>query len=266
MELGNYIGATGVSNANEVLEVKKIVDEFTKNQVLSDNKQAMLGYLVSDKTLNGGIPENLRYPHFKDLPAMLSAAGDKIFTAIHYYTKDADILANQIIKIFDYKDIYENDLCRAFQLNMAWPNVHAIEEIKLSYPDIRFILSLTNDAISGKTPESIAEKTTEYKGLADYVLIDPSGGAGKPFNIEHSAQIYCELEVNQIIDHIGFAGGFNPVNVGPILEELIGHIGTKDISIDAERGVRKPLSKKYGDDTFSAELIRPYYLNASQKL
>lgn len=262
MQAKDYIGVTGVSNVEEVLKVRDIVEGFIENQFLPQDKQVMLGYLVSNKTFNGIPTENLRYPFFKDLPDMLNAAGNDIFTAIHYNSRDTNLLSDQIIKIFDYEDIYENNLCRAFQLNMAWPDVKAIDEIKSSYPDICFILSLTDDAISGNTPGSIADKTEEYQGLADYVLIDPSGGAGKPFDIEQSVQIYHGLKANQITDHIGFAGGFNPDNVGAILEDLMPHIGTKDISIDIEKGARIPLSPRYGDDEFSEVLIMAYLGNS----
>ena len=262
MQTTNYIGITGVSSIGEVREVKNIVDQLKRASLLPPDKKVMLGYLVSHKTLNSMPTENRRYPLFKDLPEMLEAAGDNIFTMIHYNSRELDTLTEQVSKIFDFKDIYAKDLCKAFQLNMAWPDPKAIENIKSSYPEIMFVLSLTKDAISGNTPAQILEKTEQYHGLADYILIDSSGGQGKPFDIDQSADIYRALRNHFKTEKIVFAGGFGSDNISRRLEMLIPELGTADFSIDAEKGVRIPLSKKYGDDLFSAENIEKYLTSA----
>ena len=152
MQTTNYIGITGVSSVEEVREVRDIVDRMKTASLLPQDKKVMLGYLVSHKTLNNQHTENRRYPLFKDLPAMLAAAGDDIFTMIHYNSREFETLAEQVSEIFDFEDIYARNLCKAFQLNMAWPDPKAIEKIKSSYPDIMFVLALTKDALSGKSP------------------------------------------------------------------------------------------------------------------
>ncbi|MCK5452672.1 MAG: hypothetical protein KAI51_04485, partial [Candidatus Aenigmarchaeota archaeon] len=83
-------------------------------------------------------------------------------------------------------------------------------------------------------------------------------GEGKPFDIEHSADIYRALRNHFTKEKIVFAGGFDPNNISQRLEILIGKLGTADFSIDAEKGLRIPLSQKYGDDLFSAEKIEKY--------
>ncbi|MCK5062975.1 MAG: hypothetical protein KAR23_03525 [Candidatus Aenigmarchaeota archaeon] len=263
MQTTNYIGVTGVSSVEEVREVRNIVDRMKTASLLPQDKKVMLGYLVSQKTLNDQHTENRRYPLFKDLPAMLEAVGDNIFTMIHYNSREFETLAEQVSQIFDFEDIYEKGLCKAFQLNMAWPDPKEIEKIKSSYPEIMFVLSLTKDAISGNTPAQILEKTEQYHGLADYILIDPSGGEGKPFDIEQSADIYRALRNNFTKERIVFAGGFDPDNISQRLETLIDKLDTTDFSIDAEKGLRIPLSQKYGDDLFSAEMIEKYLTSAA---
>ncbi|MEA2003342.1 MAG: hypothetical protein U9O53_00085, partial [archaeon] len=263
MQTTNYIGVTGVSSIDEVSQVKGIVDRMKTASLLPHDKKVMLGYLVSYKTLNSKPTANRRYPLIKDLPAMLEAAGDNIFTMIHYNSTELNTLAEQVSEIFAFENIYERNLCKAFQLNITWPDPKAIENIKSSYPDIMFVLSLTKDAISGNTPEQILENTEQYNGLADYILIDPSGGEGKPFDIEHSALIYRELRNHFTTEKIGFAGGFDPDNISRRLGILIHELGTTDFSIDTEKGVRIPLSQKYGDDLFSAEKIEEYLTSST---
>jgi len=253
-----YIGVTGVTTKEEV---KSAVEAFAEAGFsMASSHIPSLGYLVSYKTLNAMPHDNRRYPLFIDLPILLNAAGNNVQTMIHYNSREMDTLADQVSKIF--QGIYDQGLCKAMQLNIVWPDDNQVEKIRKRFPDMKIVLQLSDRAMYDKSIETICSKVTLYKGLADYVLIDPSGGRSKEFLMSNSLEIYYGL-----IEYgftIGFAGGFTGGNVKEKLKMLKEMIGTNEFSIDAEGGLRdKRISDKYGDDDFNIEKVKKYLKEAS---
>ena len=260
MTLKTYIGITGPTSKQEV---NLILNEFQKTGfTLNSQHIPMLGFLVSYKTLNNIPTENKRYPLFKNLHPLLEQANNQIFTTIHYNTKDKDNLVNEVSRVFD--GIYQDNLCRGIQLNIVWPSIKAVEQIKNKFPDMKIIFQANHKGLSSGNPSEVASEIKQYHKSIDYILIDPSAGKGQEFDIDNSVEIYQRLR-DQIPNlSIGFAGGFKGENIESRLQTISNKIQTQDFSIDAEGGLRDKLSSAYGDDLLNVQKVRNYLQNASK--
>lgn len=262
MKAKAYIGITGPVN---VQETKDICKEFSKvGYSMNSPRIPMLGFLVSYKTLNGQATKNRRYPPINSLPDLLKATNGQVLTMVHYNSKEIDSLSNQVAQIFD--GVYEDGLCRAIQLNIVWPDMGQVVRIKEQHPDMQIVFQVSHKAMDGRTSNQIARGIREYGDSISYVLIDPSGGRGIPFDLESSVAIYSELR-NQCPNLIiGFAGGFTGENVAPRLKEILQQIKAKDFCIDAEGGLRDKITSAYGDDLLNIGKVKGYFQSASSVL
>ena len=257
-----YIGITGPVN---VQETKDICREFSEAGYSMESPHIpMLGFLVSYKTLNGQATQNRRYPPAKSLPELLRATGGQVLTMVHYNSKETDTLSNQVAEIFN--GVYENGLCRAIQLNIVWPNISQVARIKEQHPEMQVVFQASHKAMDGKTPNQIAKGIKNYGDSISYVLIDPSGGRGMPFDLESSVDIYSELREQCPDLTIGFAGGFTGENVAPRLKEIFKQVEEDKFCIDAEGGLRDKVTSAYGDDLLNIEKVRGYLQSASSVL
>jgi hypothetical protein len=262
MRVKPYVGITGPVN---VQETKDICREFSQAGYSMENPHIpMLGFLVSYKTLNGQSTQNRRYPSANSLPELLKATDRQVLTMVHYNSKDIDTLSNQVAQIFE--GVYENGLCRAIQLNIVWPDIGQVARIKEQHPEMQVVFQASHKAMDGKTPNQIAKGIYDYRDSISYVLIDPSGGRGMPFNLESSVAIYSELREQCPDLTIGFAGGFSGENVAPRLREILKQIEEDKFCIDAEGGLRDKVTSAYGDDLLNIEKVRAYLQSASSVL
>ena len=141
-----------------------------------------------------------------------------------------------------------------------------VQKIKETHPEMLIVFQASNKFMKGKSPEKISKEIKEYGDSINYVLIDPSGGRGIPFNLESSITIYSELKEKCPDLTIGFAGGFTGKNVFSRLNKIINQTKEKDFCIDAEGGLRDKLSEDYGDDTQNIHKIRDYLQGSSKVL
>ncbi len=262
MKAKPYVGVTGPVT---VQETKDICREFAEADYSMESPHVpMLGFLVSYKTLNGQTTQNKRYPPTNSLPELLKATEGQVLTMIHYNSKEIDTLSNQVAKIFD--GVYKNGLCRAIQLNIAWPDINQVARIKEQHPDMQVVFQASHIAMYGKTPNQIAKGVQHYSDSINYVLIDPSGGRGIPFDLESTVKIYSEFREQCPDLTIGFAGGFTGENVAPRLREILKQIGEDKFCIDAEGGLRDKITSTQGDDLLNATKVREYLQSASSVL
>lgn len=262
MKSNEYVGITGPVNA---IETNNICKQFSDaNYNMHSKHIPMLGFLVSYKTLNEIPTENRRYPKFEAIPELLELTNNKVLTMIHYNSKEMNTLSDQVAKIFE--NIYENNLCKALQLNIVWPDIKQVEQIMKKHPDMKIVFQASHKAMEGLTPKEIASRVKEYNEFISYVLIDPSGGRGMSFDVNSSVKIYSELK-NKCPDlTIGFAGGFTGDNVGSRVEEIIEKTGDTNFCIDAEGGLRDKITPAYGDDLMNFEKVKAYLQAASSVL
>lgn len=254
-----YVGITGPINE---AETTFICDEFHRAGYTTESPHIpMLGFLVSNKTLNGQNTSNRRYPKFQILSSMLEKSED-VLTMVHYNSRETRTLDEQISRLFRQDEIYDRELCQALQLNIPWPEPGQIKNIKEEFPDMKIVFQVSKGIIREKTPREIADGMNAYGQCISYYLIDPSGGEGKMFDIESSNAIYSEIKNS--CPHLtpGFAGGLSGNNAIPVINELKEKTGTYGFSIDAEGGLRDKITSEYGDDILNRIKVR-FYLSAA---
>ncbi len=259
MTAKTYVGITGPVN---IQETDDICREFSEaGYSMASPHIPMLGFLVSYKTLNGQSTQNRRYPHLNTLPDLLRVTDGKVLTMIHYNSKEIDTLSNQVDQVFN--GIYENGLCRAIQLNIVWPEISQVVRIKERYPDMQIVFQASHKVMDGKTSSQIAQGIRDYGDLINYVLIDPSGGRGIPFDLGSSVALYLELRERCSDLTIGFAGGFTGKNVVPRVSKIFEKLGESVFCIDAEGGLRDKITSTYGDDLLNVKKVREYIQSTS---
>ena len=254
-----YIGVTGPVTVDEVRQVGQTFKEvgFTRESA----HIPMIGILVSYKTLNGQSTENRRYPRYKEVPAMIHEAGKFGIPVIHYNSREQETLGDQLSTMLaDCRDL------KGFQLNMVWPDQSKVRALKRTSPNIQVVIQLSHSAMQDLTPQAIARRVKEYRDIATYTLIDPSGGRGKEFDLQKSVEIYNQLREQVPQTVVGFAGGFKGDNVAQTTAKLVDLIKTQDFCIDAEGGLRDKVTEKYGDDLLNLDKVRHYLSEAAKVL
>jgi len=122
------------------------------------------------------------------------------------------------------------------------------------------MLSLQVD-YRGLTVDDYLGKILSYGDCLDYVLIDPSIGRGKDFDIEYSSTLYMKIKDKRSCSGIVFAGGLSGDNIEEVLEKVIDRIGTKDFSICAEAGFRDKISDVHWSmDVLNKEKMESIFL------
>jgi phosphoribosylanthranilate isomerase len=224
-----YIGVCGFS---DVSQVDALLEDYPNDAP----RLVAIGVLMSGKSLKGSIysyPE--RYPLREDVAAIFPD-DPRTLNLIHYNTSTPKTLGRQLQAAVEIAGPHLD----GFQLNMVWPSVDAIREVKTANPNIRFVLQISPHKIakksSEKTFEAIADRIRgDYTGLADYVLIDWSRGSGKSFEDEKLLSLLRALDPDTLSMTVGIAGGLGPETVHRCLPVLKEH---PDTSLDAEGQLR----------------------------
>ncbi len=255
-----YVGVTGPVTLEEVRQVGQAFQDagFNKNS----KHTPMIGVLVSYKTLLGQPTQNRRYPAYGDVQTLLREASQFGIPMIHYNSREKDTLDDQLDSILTGSE----GLCEGVQLNIAWPDRIKLAKVRKIHPDIPFVIQLSHGAMDGLSAEQIAQKLKEYESLANYTLIDPSGGKGKEFDLNHSLKIYEAIRSHVPKTMVGFAGGFRGDNVAQTTRTLVDLLGTSDFCIDAEGGLRDRVTDNYGDDTLNIGKVKHYLDQAATVL
>ena len=239
-----YIGITGFTAQSEV---HTALDVFPENC----SHELMVGVLASQKTIflkeKNKWPN--RYPDAKDIGDIF-VNSPKALNLIHYSTKELDTLANQLMRMVGIGGEYFD----GFQLNMAWPSPCDIGVFRGIYPDFYIVLQIGSRAFEevGNDPETLAWRTAkDYLGLVDYVLLDSSGGLGKPLDTEKT-RLCLEALCNEGVERfmcLGVAGGLSPSTLN-LVEPLVKDF--PNLCIDAEGRLRN------SDDHLNLNVAKEY--------
>ena len=221
-----YIGITGVMSENDALHMLNAIPRNTDRLV-------MIGVLGSLKTMRG---EKNKWPN--RYPAMNEIAGifpnhPLALNLIHYNTKEPETLVDQLLKMTEFS----GPNLHGFQLNLAWPSIKAVGEYKKTNPSKQIVLQIGGHAFEmiHHSPEELAKKVSEYVEVVEYVLLDPSGGYGKPFDPERARDYLLALKAQNFDIGLGVAGGLSPTTLNliePLMKEF------PNLSIDAEGRLR----------------------------
>jgi hypothetical protein len=102
----------------------------------------MFGFLCSSKLLydySSAVPEFRRErgsPSMWNIATLTEAATPHGMTMLHYHGPP-DCVESQITSLLEGLKVYENNTCRAVQMNMRWPSLPQVETLKK-----RFLQSL----------------------------------------------------------------------------------------------------------------------------
>lgn len=223
-----YIGVTGFMSAEEVNEVLKAVPLGTKRKL-------MVGVLVSSKTMQG-IPNKWpnRYPSVDEI-AGIFPDHPLALNLVHFNTKDPSLLLAQMLEVTKLG----GRNFHGFQLNIKWPNPRTLREYREEHPDKVIVLQCGHSALEEVecNPKKLSLVVADnYEHICDYLLIDPSGGLGKPLNTFEGMHYLADLNVNVKDMGFGIAGGLSSGTI----DELVGSIAKvfPNTSIDAEGRLR----------------------------
>jgi len=193
----------------------------------------MVGCLVSEKTLRGVSNKwPKRYPDLLELNRLFRDDPD-VINLVHYHTKDNVTLCQQLEEIA----VRAGPNLHGFQLNVTWPDQDEMHRYKQRHPDHVFVLQCGSGALKNVDhhPVPLASMVQEYKGLADYVLVDPSCGKGEDIDIAFAGR--CLEALTAMCPWIvpGIAGGLGPDTISRIRELAWNY---PQLCIDAEGKLR----------------------------
>lgn len=240
-----YIGVTGVMSREES---EGVIGAWATSGLKT---RLMVGVLASSNTL---AHQKSRWPNRLPLVEEIRnifVPGDNVLNLIHYNTSHPETLFRQIIEIMRYA----GPSCQGIQLNVAWPQ-HWVLEAYRKMENSYIVLHIGNRAldICGHEPGKVAQRVSAYKGLVNAVLIDPSGGLGRPFDPNIVAiHLDAVRAVNSWVE-VGAAGGLGPDTLAH-LERLIKFCGPT-FNIDAEGLVRDEV------DNLDLNKVRRYFEGA----
>lgn len=226
-----YIGVTGFMSRQEIEEVLTALYENETDRNL------MVGVLASTKTLDGekGKYPN-RYPDIDDIKRIFMPH-PRCLNLIHYTTKDTKNLFWQLVQMKEKGGLF----CHGFQLNIPWPDAEVLRTWKDRWRnETTIVLQVGSKAFAqiDHSPDELAKKAViEYGECIDYLLLDPSGGTGKAFDVEKMSAYVQALWTHYADDHfgLGIAGGLSasvPSEVAQLLQTF------DDLSVDAEGNLR----------------------------
>jgi len=228
-----YIGITGLMSFGDALHVLKALSTNTKRLV-------MVGVLASLKTMSGF--QNKwpnRYPAM-DKIARIFPKHPLALNLIHYNTKEPETLVRQLAEM----TVIGGENLDGFQLNIAWPAVATLKryhEMRQRYREMyskkQIVLQIGGHAFEmvNHSPDELATRVAEYDGVVEYVLLDPSGGYGKPLDPERARDYLLALKAKNLGIGLGVAGGLSPTTLN-LIEPLAKEF--PDLSIDAEGRLR----------------------------
>jgi hypothetical protein len=209
--LESYVGITGFKSRTQVAWLSA---EHTGSRKL------MVGVLASYRTImQGQFKPDGRSPKREDIAKIFSPV-DAMLNMVHYYTEDQTNLELQLACAMGYGGL----LCQGLQLNIAWPDPEAIRAFRDSFerdPVIVIQLGGRRWPLTDLKPRALSLKVLDlYDGIADYILLDPSGGLGKEMDVAmllpYLETLEAHLQVARRPMGLAIAGGLCAENLNKI--------------------------------------------------
>jgi hypothetical protein len=246
-----YIGVTGFTKLEEVTAALSV---FPENSA----RKLMVGVLATWKSLRGNPmkPKWARQTAESSSIRNLFLDDRRALNLVHYSTeegKENSILAD-LLKIHDLA----GPNFHGFQLNLPWPEVKMLGEYRRRVGrNFRLVLQIGQKAvdIAGGTPEGVLGKLYPYVGLIDDILLDPSGGLGKPFDPDRAREFLLLIKYSDLDFGLGVAGGLGPDSLN-LVEPLVAEF--PDLNIDAQGRLRNT------ENDLDVESVKTYLTKALQ--
>ena len=226
----NYVGVTGFKRPEEVLRVSDI---FSRCGFPNDEHTVMYGVLCSANRLLNPDEQGTISPSLNELPLVVGAAPEGSLPMIHYYSVNTPFYP-EVKRVLESGDLYCSGACRAVQLNIEWPDIRDVEQLKREMPQLEIVLQV----VPGKQgAEELARKAEQYYGLVEHLLVDDSRGQGKAMDPLNMAEVLVALRHYMPLVNLGVAGGLDGENLGNNLRN-IRQVYKGPVSTDTHRGVR----------------------------
>jgi hypothetical protein len=248
-----YIGVTGFSRPEEV---SAALQAFPNN----NGRKLMVGVLATYKSLRY-IPMKPRWakqtPHPSDI-AGLFPDDERAVNLVHFSTEEGQ--ENSVLA--DMFKIHElaGPNFHGFQLNVAWPQIDQMDDYRQAVGwNYRIVLQLGQKAVemAGGTTRGVMDMLYHYASVVDDVLLDPSGGLGRPFDTERTLELLSAIAEQGWDIGLGVAGGLGPDSLN-LVEPLIARF--PNLSIDAQGRLRN------AENELDPELVSAYLNKALQTL
>jgi hypothetical protein len=218
-----YIGVTGFKTVKEV--------ELCRDTSRGRKPSIMYGILANPKTISYPGIEGTRRPKLTDISKLLPHMPRDSIPTIHYCTQNRQV-SKELASILDYDSNF-NEGYRTVQLNQRLPDVREIEKLKNRYSGIlTVILQLEPPDLAD--PKKTGKILNDYNGLVEYVIIDPSLGAGLDLDKSTSLRMMNEIKINAMPV---IAGGLSGNNVAQTIAFFRSEYG-ENFCIDAEGQLR----------------------------
>lgn len=224
---GPYIGVTGFMSRSEVDQALGSFPEEAQHRL-------MVGVLMSSKTLAGKTNKwPNRYPK-REAIADIFTDDPRALNLIHYNTDNPNNLFEEVQQIVEFV----GPRCDGFQFNLTWPSPAEIEKIRMTFPEKYLLLQIGSAAMDEAEDSTglFCEYLDWYVPHIDAILIDPSGGIGKPFDAEKCLKYLKAIPPEWNLE-LGIAGGLSD-KTAHLLDPIPGHF--PKINIDAEGRLRTP--------------------------
>ncbi|HEX5718512.1 MAG TPA: hypothetical protein VF179_20285 [Thermoanaerobaculia bacterium] len=224
---GPYLGVTGFTTAAQVREALALAPPASRRRL-------MIGVLASDRP-----PERnpRRLPAVEEIPEIFPDH-PLALNLVHYYTDEPATLGRQLA---DLAARCGPNL-HGFQINGVWPSRQDLEEVRR----LRIVVQMDAAMLEGP-PEDAVRRTREIAGLAHDLLLDASGGQGRP--LDPAALLPFLRGLAETGLGLGVAGGLSAANLH-LLEPLLAEF--PDLSFDAETCLRDE------EDRLDPERVREY--------
>jgi len=223
-----YVGVSGFTADWQVSDLLRSVPDRVAG------RRIMIGVLVSERTLHGRAePRGANRLPAVDQIAGIFADHPLALNAIHLYAPGEAPLAASLRAVTELA----GPRLHALQLNAAWPPPAALRAYREEVSSVGLVLQIGKAAIAAVkgSPESLARRLTDYAGLADAILLDPSGGRGIPFDTGMAGTFLEAIRAAHPGLGLGVAGGLGPETLD-LVAPLAGRF--PGLSIDAEGRLR----------------------------
>lgn len=248
-----YIGVTGFSKPEEV---SAVVRAFPKNA----KRKLMVGVLATYKSLRG-IPIKPKWAKQMPKPADISKlflADERVVNLIHFSTEEGQE-GSVLDDLFRIHELAGPNF-HGFQLNVAWPQVDQLDAYRARMGwNYRIVLQLGQKAVKavGGTPQGVVDMLSRYVGVVNDILLDPSGGLGKPFDTERAREFLSAITEQGWDIGLGVAGGLGPDSlylIRPLVSEF------PSLSVDAQGRLRN------AENDLDLNLVNTYLVRVLQML
>jgi hypothetical protein len=228
-----YVGVSGIMTREEADMALAIWRDAWGPR--SRSHDLMIGVLVSEKTLAGGVNKYpRRYPPIDSVAAIFGAAGD-VLNLVHYASD-----SEPPVSVLRLLDDMSGRQCDGFQFNGAWPQGKHLASILDDTARVVFQVRMPSSSEEyEKTDEAIARAMQPSAGngppaFTD-LLIDGSCGNGRPIDRYRAGGLLAEWGSRYRHPvRFGIAGGLCAETLTPDIGDLL-RLG---ISIDAEGRLR----------------------------